>query len=115
METPFHALHHICIVVNDIDTTTEYYRSLCIGPWHDFPPLTDFTDLTVPNPAAFLAMKYRYANLDNVQLQLCQPPMLDCPQRRFLESHGEGVFHLGFEHNLDHTAEAAKPSTSPRS
>jgi hypothetical protein len=46
-------------------------------------------------------MRYRVADLDNVQLQLCQPPELDCPQRRFLDTHGEGVFHLGFEHDLD--------------
>jgi methylmalonyl-CoA/ethylmalonyl-CoA epimerase len=42
-----------------------------------------------------------------VQLQLCQPPELDCPQRRFLDSRGEGVFHIGFESDVDEAAEAA--------
>ena len=41
-----------------------------------------------------------------MQLQLCQPPELDCPQRRFLDEHGEGVFHIGFEHPWE-TAAAA--------
>jgi hypothetical protein len=43
-------------------------------------------------------------NLDNVQLQLCQPPQLDCAQRRFLDTHGEGVFHIGFESDVDTAA-----------
>ena len=101
MTTPFHHLHHVCLVVHDIDRTQAYYESVGVGPWREYPPLTEYTDLDVPNPEAFLAMRYRVADLDNVQLQLCQPPELDCPQRRFLDEHGEGVFHLGFEHGLD--------------
>jgi len=101
MTTPFHHLHHVCLVVHDIDRTQAYYESVGVGPWREYPPLTEYTDLDVPNPEAFLAMRYRVADLDNVQLQLCQPPELDCPQRRFLDEHGEGVFHLGFEHDLD--------------
>ena len=101
MTTPFHRLHHVCLVVHDIDRTQAYYESIGVGPWRAYPPLTEYTDLDVPNHAAFLAMLYRVTDLDNVQLQLCQPPELDCPQRRFLDAHGEGVFHLGFEHDLD--------------
>ncbi len=41
-------------------------------------------------------LRYRCVNLENFQLQLCEPPEGDTPQRRFLETHGEGVFHLGF-------------------
>ena len=55
----------------------------------------------MPNPDAFYALKYKLANVGSVQLQLCQPPELDCPQRRFLDSRGEGVFHIGFESDLD--------------
>lgn len=109
MTAPFHQLHHICLVVHDIDKAQAYYESIGIGPWQQYPPLTEYTDLDVPNPDAFVQMVYRVVNLDNVQLQLCQPPRLDCPQRRFLDSQGEGVFHLGFEHDLD-DAVAAAPS-----
>jgi catechol 2,3-dioxygenase-like lactoylglutathione lyase family enzyme len=101
MTTPFRQLHHICLVVHDIDKAVGYYESLGIGPWQDYPPLTEYTLLEVPNPDAFLRMKYRFADLDNVQLQLCQPPENDCPQRRFLDSRGEGVFQLGFESDVD--------------
>jgi catechol 2,3-dioxygenase-like lactoylglutathione lyase family enzyme len=100
MSSPFRQLHHICLVVRDIDRAQAYYESVGVGPWQEYPPLTEYTDLAVPNPQAFLQMRYRVANLDNVQLQLCQPPELDCPQRRFLDTHGDGVFHLGFEHDI---------------
>ena len=99
-QTPFAHLHHICIVVADIDKTQAYYESIGIGPWQPYPPLTEYTDLDVPNADAFAQMRYRFVDLDNVQLQLCEPPALDCPQRRFLDTHGEGVFHLGFEHDV---------------
>jgi len=55
-------------------------------------------------------MKYRYVDLDNVQIQLCEPPKLDCPQRRFLDTHGEGVFHIGFESDLDTATSQARAS-----
>lgn len=101
MTSPFRRLHHICLVVRDIDAAVAYYEGLGIGPWQDYPPLSEYTDLRVPDPEAFRQLKYRYVNLDNVQVQLCEPPPLDCPQRRFLDTHGEGVFHLGFEADLD--------------
>jgi catechol 2,3-dioxygenase-like lactoylglutathione lyase family enzyme len=103
--TPFHQLHHICIVVRDLDKSVAYYESIGIGPWQDYPQLTEFTTLSVPNPEAFHDLRYKFVNLDNVQLQLCQPPELDCPQRRYLDTHGEGVFHIGFESDIDVAAE----------
>jgi methylmalonyl-CoA/ethylmalonyl-CoA epimerase len=105
--TPFRELHHICIVVRDIDASVAYYESIGIGPWRDYPPLTEYTQLTVPSRDAFFALKYKVADLGNAQLQLCQPPELDCAQRRFLDSRGEGVFHIGFERDVDEAAAAA--------
>jgi methylmalonyl-CoA/ethylmalonyl-CoA epimerase len=93
----FKKLHHVCIVVRDIEKAVAYYQSVGIEPWHDYPPLAQFTELDVPNPEAFRGMTYKYTNIANVQIQLCQPGELDSPQRRFLGRHGEGVFHLGFE------------------
>ena len=95
-EAPLHLLHHVCIVVHDLDKTQAFYERLGIGPWHDYPPLTEYTDLAVPNHAAFLKMRYRYVDLGNIQIQLCQPPEAPSPQRAFLDSKGEGVFQLGF-------------------
>jgi methylmalonyl-CoA/ethylmalonyl-CoA epimerase len=101
MTSPFRRLHHICLVVHDIDAAVAYYEGLGIGPWQDYPPLSQYTDVNVPNPEAFAQLKYCFADLDNVQIQLCEPPQLDCAQRRFLDTRGEGVFHIGFESDLD--------------
>ncbi|MCA0239236.1 MAG: VOC family protein [Proteobacteria bacterium] len=91
----FHHLHHVCVVVRDLDRSVDYYRSLGVGPWQDYPSLSIY-ELSAADPTAYLQLRYRYANLGNFQLQLCQPGDGDTPQRRFLDERGEGVFHLGF-------------------
>lgn len=93
----FDKLHHICIVVHDIDKVQAYYDSIGIGPWEAYPPLVEYEELDVPSPQGFMAMKYRICNLPNVQLQLCQPSHDTSPQRQHLDAKGEGVFHIGFE------------------
>lgn len=97
MTPAFTRLHHVCIVVHDIDKTQAYYESIGIGPWIAYPPLVEYTELDVPSREGFMAMQYRICNLPNVQLQLCQPDQNPSPQRLHLDAKGEGVFHLGFE------------------
>ena len=92
----FSTLHHICVVVADVDRAIRFYESVGIGPWHDYPPLDQYVDLQVPDSRAFMDLTYKYAEMANAQLQLVQPGAGDSPQRRFLDEHGEGVFHLGF-------------------
>lgn len=94
---PFKQLHHICIVVHDLARAVAWYETIGMGPWLDYPKGGGYTDFEVPNRAASDAMQYKCLDLDNVQIQLCQPSALDSPQRRFLDAHGEGVYHLGFE------------------
>ncbi len=93
----FDKLHHICIVVADIEKVQAYYEAIGIGPWQDYPPLSAYAELKVPNEAALSSLRFKFANLSNFQLQLCQPGPEDGPQRRFLDTKGEGVFHLGFD------------------
>jgi catechol 2,3-dioxygenase-like lactoylglutathione lyase family enzyme len=97
MANLFNKLHHICLVVRDVEKAAAYFESVGIGPFHDYPPLAQFTELEMPNPAAFRGMTVKFADLSNVQIQLCQPNDPGSPQRQFLDTHGEGVFHLGFE------------------
>lgn len=93
----FSKLHHLCVVVHDIDRAQAFYESVGIGPWHDYPPLREYTELDMPDPDGFRALKYRYAWIGEQQLQLCEPGPEPTPQRRFLDERGEGVFHVGFE------------------
>ena len=97
MSGPFRQLHHVCIVVHDIDRAQAYYEAIGIGPWVPYPPLAEYAELEVPDRAGFLSLQYRICNLANVQLQLCQPGAEPSPQRLHLDRNGEGVFHLGFE------------------
>ncbi len=110
----FDKLHHICVVVADIDKTQAWYESIGIGPWQSYPPMTQYTDISVPNRDAFLKLKYRVCNLPNIQIQLCEPSQDPSPQREFLDSKGEGVFHIGFEvPDADAAEDAAKAAGLP--
>jgi methylmalonyl-CoA/ethylmalonyl-CoA epimerase len=93
----FNKLHHICLVVKDIDQTQACYESLGIGPWEAYPSLAEYQKLDVPSFESFMSLKYRICNLPNIQLQLCEPTADPSPQRTFLDTKGEGVFHIGFE------------------
>ena len=106
-QQPFRTLHHICIVVHDLERAVAYYEALGVGPWFDYPKGSAYIEFEVPNREASDAMRYKCVDLDNVQIQLCQPSTLDSPQRRFLDTHGEGVYHLGFEVPDRDAAEAA--------
>ena len=97
MNPVFRKLHHVCIVVHDIDKTQAYYESIGIGPWIAYPPLAEYEDLDVPSRDGFMSMQYRVCNLPDVQWQLCQPDRNPSPQRQHLDAKGEGLFHLGFE------------------
>jgi catechol 2,3-dioxygenase-like lactoylglutathione lyase family enzyme len=96
MPTPFTAVHHLCLVVRDMDAAVAFYESVGIGPWQDYPPLSDYTDVDVPDPEGFMDLIYRFTHVGDLQVQLCQPGAGRTPQRRFLDAHGEGVFHIGF-------------------
>ncbi len=97
MANMFDKLHHICLVVRDIDASQAFYESIGIGPWTPYPPLTEYEELEVPSRDGFMSLQYRVCDLPSVQLQLCQPSQDPSPQRIHLDTKGEGVFHIGFE------------------
>lgn len=93
----FKHIHHICIVVHDMDKTIKFYESIGIGPWHDHPMSDAFRQAnSVDSNDGFMLNRYAYANLANIQIQLCQPGSETTDQGRFLKQKGEGVFHLSF-------------------
>jgi catechol 2,3-dioxygenase-like lactoylglutathione lyase family enzyme len=109
MSPIFQQPHHICIIVPDIAVAISFYESVGIGPWHDYPPLAEYTELEMPNEAGFRQLIFKYCDLNGLQFQLCEPGPADTPQRRFLEAKGPGVFHLGFSvDHLDAAEQAAK-------
>ncbi len=89
--------HHICIVVKDIEKTKNYYESIGIGPWVEYPPLVEYTKLNVMDEKGFFASRFVYTQIGDLQLQLVQPGDGKTIYKEFLETKGEGVFHIGFE------------------
>jgi len=89
--------HHICIVVKDIEKTKNYYESIGIGPWVDYPPLVEYTKLNVMDEKGFFDTRFVYTHIGNLQLQLAHPGDGKTIYKDFLETKGEGVFHIGFE------------------
>ncbi|WP_342619463.1 VOC family protein [Rhodoferax sp. GW822-FHT02A01] len=106
----FNDAHHVCIIVRDIEKATKYYESLGIGPWKDFPSLEPYLGhLDEDGKSAYMSLHYRFANLNNIQLQLCQPKEGKSPQWKFLLEKGEGVYHIGFSvEDLDASEKVAQ-------
>lgn len=98
MSDLFSRFHHICIVVSDIDKSVAAYESIGIGPWNDMAALPPITEFTIDGEKGEVAggFRYREAHVDGVAIRLCEPPEGDSPQRRFLDTKGQGVFHVGF-------------------
>jgi len=84
-----------------------YYDSIGIGPWYSWGSFSEFTELDVDDVQAQNETIYMCADIDNIQIQLCQPSLRKTPKRKFLDEHGEGVFHLGFVVGALNECEAA--------
>jgi catechol 2,3-dioxygenase-like lactoylglutathione lyase family enzyme len=93
---PFSELHHLSLVVRDIDATVRFLESLGIGPFFEYPPMSEYTTLNVPDEEGFFNTLIKCAQIGPVQLQLVQPGEGRSIYKDFLEKNGEGVFHLGF-------------------
>lgn len=94
--SPFSTLHHLSIVVRDVEKAVEFYESMGFGPFVDYPPLTDYVKLNVMDVAGFHDLRFKCAQVGPIQIQLCQPGEGKSPYKEFLEKRGEGVYHLGF-------------------
>jgi len=105
-DKPFSVLHHLSLVVRDIDQTVRFLESIGIGPFFEYPPMTEYTKLNVLDTDGFFNTVIKCVQLGPVQLQLVQPGEGRSIYKDFLEKNGEGVFHLGFVVPDIDTAEA---------
>lgn len=94
---PFSNLHHIGIVVKDMDKAIEYYESLGIGP---FKPLTisgDNIEQSAYGKPTNRKLKNMGTHVGPVELEVIQPVEDAAVQEDFLKRRGEGVNHIGFK------------------
>jgi methylmalonyl-CoA/ethylmalonyl-CoA epimerase len=94
---PFNKLHHISIVVKDVEKTQTFYESIGIGPWMDYPPMKEYVKINVPDENGFYNLKIKCAQIGPVQLQLIEPGDGESLYKDHLRKKGEGVYHIGFE------------------
>lgn len=95
-DKPFSTLHHLSLVVRDVDAAVRFLESVGIGPFFEYPPMTEYTQLNVPDQEGFFNTVIKCVQIGPVQLQLVQPGQGRSIYKDFLEKNGEGVFHLGF-------------------
>jgi len=95
-KSPFSKLHHLAIVVKNMDEAIKFYTSIGIGPFEDYPPLREYIKLDVPDEVGFHKVKIKVVQIGPTQIQLIQPGEGKSLYKEFLEKKGEGVYHLGF-------------------
>jgi catechol 2,3-dioxygenase-like lactoylglutathione lyase family enzyme len=109
LKSPFSNLHHIAIVVKDMEKAIQFYTSIGVGPFEDYPPLKEYVKLNVPDKVGFHNVKIKVVQIGPVQIQLIQPGEGKSLYKDFLERRGEGVYHLGFVvDNVDDSEAALK-------
>ena len=85
------AVDHVGIVVHDVDEVARTWEEwFGIGPW-----LTVTTE-GIDSAGNGLQVKRSYALSGDVEVELIQVLEGETPHRQFLETHGEGLHHVGF-------------------
>ncbi len=92
----FTSLHHLSLVVEDLDRTVGRLERLGFGPFVAYPPLREYVQLNVPDAQAFYDLRVKVCEIGPVALQIIEAKDTRTIYGAFLKARGEGVFHLGF-------------------
>lgn len=96
-KSPFSTVYQIGVVVRDMDQAVRYYEALGIGPFESPKGAAPILERLVHGkPAPDVKNRISTAQMGEVQLELVQPISGESVQKEFLDTHGEGVNHLGF-------------------
>jgi catechol 2,3-dioxygenase-like lactoylglutathione lyase family enzyme len=95
-KSQFSKLHHISVVVRNMEESVKFYESIGIGPFVDYPPLKEYVKINGFDETGFFNLKFKTVQIGDIQLQLCQPGEGESPYKDFSKRKGEGVYHLGF-------------------
>ncbi len=98
----FGNLHHVGVIVKDMEKTIAYLTSIGIGPF-GMPGGPLFVDIPFKGelrgkPAEW-KVKISVARLGDVELELLQPSGGESALQEFLDDNGEGIHHIGFTTN----------------
>jgi methylmalonyl-CoA/ethylmalonyl-CoA epimerase len=96
----FTKVHHIGIVVRDINKTIKRLESLGIGPFKPFDvkSLPPFLGEPIYKGKLMEAETKVYtAKLGEVEFEIFEPVKGSSPWQDFLDSKGEGIHHIGIQ------------------
>ena len=87
--------HHVGVVVKNVDESAKYYQGLGIGP---FEPsnLVHIDRKIYGKPAPDVKFAAKGTRLGPIGFELVQPVSGETPQKKLLESRGEGINHKAF-------------------
>ena len=89
-------LHHIAVIVKDIDKAIAYYQSLGIA--------TVGREVIFPEEKP--SIRAKFVDVGSIPIEFIQPLEGESDYKKFLESKGEGVQHIAFAvDNLDGEAD----------
>ena len=106
-ESPFSQLHHVTVVVKDIERAVKFYSSVGLGPLVS-PEKHVFANKTLRGKPLTHKLLVREAHIGSAVLQLVQHVEGEDVYKEFIDKRGEGVQHLGFVvDNIDKAEDAA--------
>jgi hypothetical protein len=77
------ARHRRGVHRSDGTRASGHYESVGIGPWHDYPDLTAFTDLDVPSVDGFHKLIYKWTMIGDPDRCLSSSPITTVPSTRY--------------------------------
>jgi methylmalonyl-CoA/ethylmalonyl-CoA epimerase len=92
--TPFTQVHHVGVVVEDMEKAVKHYQSLGMGP---FEPLE-----VTPAEGVFRGKTLittpiiRMGTVGGIVIELLQPTEEESLIKEFFEAKGEGIHHIAF-------------------
>jgi hypothetical protein len=87
---------HVCVVVRDVEKTAKVFSDkFGIGPWRIRIATTPSSRASVRDIPVEYTLKFGYAKLGPVTLELVETIEGTTIYQEFLEKHGEGIHHIG--------------------
>jgi len=97
---------HACVVVRDVEKTARVLAErFGLGPWEVHLKTYPKTQATFRGEPVECTFKFAYAKVGPITLELAQPVSGKSSYREFLDKHGEGLHHIGFQAPLPFDAE----------
>lgn len=97
--SPYRRLHHVGVVVRDIDKAIAHFESMGFGPFQFSEGVRTFTiDFKgeLHGEPAEWKVKISNAMIGDIELELLEPDEQASALRETLDATGEGLHHIGF-------------------